>query len=173
MDHFFEKLGIATRLLAEVDLHGSIESGYIVSNIMVAIAHEQIRFGFDDAARPVCFWTWAYLAPDVERRLMTSSTVSLHMSEWNEGGNLWIVDFVAPHGHLRSIIEYMHRYFSPAASSGYSMRRYKDGAVRKINGWGTEHMPRPRNNEFRLPDTAFAESKTSWLQQRQMHDKDK
>lgn len=166
MDHFFEKLGIATRLLAEADLRGSIHSGYIVSNIMVAIAHEQIRFGFDDAARPICFWTWAYLAADVERRILSSNDASLHLSEWNEGGNLWIIDFVAPHGHLRSIIEYMHRYFSPGHSRGYSMRRREDGAVRKINGWDCGRAQKLNQTEFRLPDTAFADSKTSWLEQK-------
>jgi hemolysin-activating ACP:hemolysin acyltransferase len=169
MDHFFEKLGIATRLLAESDLRGAVKSGYIVSNIMTAIAHEQIRFGFDDAARPICFWTWAYLAPDTERRMRSSKEADLHLSEWNEGGNLWIMDFVAPHGHIRSIIEYMHRFFADGNRVGYSMRRRDDGVPRKINGWDLtrDQLRMSNGSEFRLPDLAFADCKTTWLNQKQ------
>jgi hemolysin-activating ACP:hemolysin acyltransferase len=59
-----------------------------------AIRHEQIHFFFDDAGQACGYVTWAWLAADSERRLLHDPDVLLHISEWNEGSSLWILDFV-------------------------------------------------------------------------------
>lgn len=49
--------------------------------------------------------TWAFLADDVEVRWRSQTTGMWHLSEWNEGDTLWIVDFVALPGSLRACID--------------------------------------------------------------------
>jgi cytolysin-activating lysine-acyltransferase len=68
-----------------------------------AIEHEQVQFYFNDNGKVVGYVCWARLSPDVELRLLRGH-IELHISEWNEGEVFWIVDLVAPFGHLRRIL---------------------------------------------------------------------
>ena len=71
--------------------------------IMPAVAMDQVKIIYDQKRhRPVGYVTWAFVAPDVEQRLLQDRDAPLHLSEWNEDGNLWIMNLVAP-GYCREI----------------------------------------------------------------------
>lgn len=63
-----------------------------------AIQLEQILFWFNRKGAPTGYISWAYLSEEVVRKFHEEPAYKLHLSEWNEGDNLWIVDFVAPLG---------------------------------------------------------------------------
>jgi cytolysin-activating lysine-acyltransferase len=95
---------------------------------------EQIHFFSDRSGALAGYMTWAFLADDVERRLLTDPDVLLHISEWNEGDTLWIMDFVAFRGHLRSCLMEAATLF-PGHAFASSLRRRDDGSVRKVSRW--------------------------------------
>jgi cytolysin-activating lysine-acyltransferase len=86
-------------------------------------------------SHPVGYVTWAFLAPDVEERWKTDPEVSLHPSEWNEDGNLWIMDFLAEPGFCADIVEFIQQELFPGHQQAYALRRNDDGSVRKISCW--------------------------------------
>lgn len=91
-------------------------SGFQLVNIKCwlepAIAHNQIMFCFDRIGNPVGYVTWAYLAPDSENRLLHDPKFLLNFSEWNEGGNTWIIDFCFPRGGVLSAAKMVKKHLS-------------------------------------------------------------
>jgi len=70
----------------------------------VAIALDQMKIYFGIAGNPVAFISWALLSDDVENRILRTKSMSLHISEWNEGEALWIVDFMSLPGYAAQIL---------------------------------------------------------------------
>lgn len=94
----WEPLGFACSLIAHSELHSKLPISYLTRVINAALKHRYIKFYFDHEGNASGYVIWAYLAPDVERRIMQRGWWDLHESEWNEGDSLWIVDLVAPYG---------------------------------------------------------------------------
>jgi hemolysin-activating ACP:hemolysin acyltransferase len=86
-------------------------------------------------SEPVGYVTWALLAPDVEHRWLHDPQVLLHESEWNEGENLWIMDFLALPGYCEDIVEFIEQNMFAGYSEARSVRRNADGTVRKVSTW--------------------------------------
>ena len=99
-----------------------------------AVLLKQIHFFSDAGGNLVGYMTWAFLAEDTERRLTHDPEVLFHLSEWNEGERLWIMDFVLLDGKFRSFLTEAFALF-PKATVAKSLRRYDDGRVRKITTW--------------------------------------
>jgi len=78
--------------------------------------------------------TWALLAEDTEERLIHDPRVLFHLSEWNEGERLWIMDLVLIDGSVRESLKEACSLF-PNFRSAKSLRRRKDGTVRRVTIW--------------------------------------
>jgi cytolysin-activating lysine-acyltransferase len=101
-----------------------------------AIITNQLEIFFDaDSSNPVGYITWALLAPDVEHRWINDPKVVLHDSEWNEGHNLWIMDFLALPGYCEDIVEFIEENLFAQHSQAFSLRRDAKGVVRKLSCW--------------------------------------
>jgi len=74
-----------------------------------AIVHRQIKFVFDVSGEPVAYLTWAYLKNDTVERLIHDPYFRLHSSEWNEDGDMWILDFCCKPGYGRVVINYLKK----------------------------------------------------------------
>ena len=97
-----------------------------------AIRHNQIRFFFlDEGTTAVGYVTWARLAADTEHRLIHDPSVLLHLSEWNEGDRLWILDFVLLKGNVRSRLREIESLFAHEERINF-LRRNDDGTVRSV-----------------------------------------
>ncbi|WP_122278139.1 toxin-activating lysine-acyltransferase [Pseudomonas syringae group genomosp. 3] len=97
-----------------------------------AIDHKQIMFFFDSAASPVGYVTWAHLAPDVEKRLLDDQCFFLNPSEWNEGGNTWIIDFCFPRGGVKEATTLLKDIFlDVGVDQVFWARRNNDYSLRK------------------------------------------
>lgn len=77
-----------------------------------ALQHEQIYFFRDEAGHVCGYMTWAWLAEYAERRLLDDPNVLLHISEWNEGDRLWILDFLVHRGDVRARIDEVRGVFA-------------------------------------------------------------
>lgn len=53
--------------------------------------------------------TWAYFSPEMSANFPKYDPPFLHISDWNEGYELWILDFVAPYGNARELANLLKR----------------------------------------------------------------
>ncbi len=107
-----------------------------------AVLHNQIHFFFrEEDRKPIGYFTWAFLASDVEQRLIHDPDVLFHISEWNEGESLWLMDMVLIAGDVRSRIREVHAMF-PDFIEARSLRRTEGGSVRNRRLWKRTRMAR-------------------------------
>ncbi len=96
-------LGHAIRILWMSPLRG-LDIASACRRIWPAIVLDQIEFLYDSRGIPVAFATWAFVNDTTAGFLGSADSFHLHMSEWNEGLNLWFIDLVAPNGQARNLI---------------------------------------------------------------------
>jgi hemolysin-activating ACP:hemolysin acyltransferase len=131
----YEKIGIATYLLCNTKLCSNLPVWYLSHRIVPAIKHRQIQILYNERNYPIAYLTWAFLSLDVEQRIINDPSASLHESEWNEGKNLWVLDFVAPYGNMLNLVRYAIKHFLPEHSYATALRCNTDGSLRKITLW--------------------------------------
>lgn len=95
----------------------------------------QYTLFYDASANLVGYMTWAFLAEDTEQRLIGDPAILLHLSEWNEGDRLWIMDFVVLNGDVRRFVQLGKNRLSQFEEAK-SLRRRDDGSIRKVTRWG-------------------------------------
>ncbi|WP_434558224.1 toxin-activating lysine-acyltransferase [Pseudomonas sp. Z5-35] len=101
-----------------------------------AIDHDQIVFFFDRAGSTVGYVTWAFLAPDSELRLLNDPRFLLDVSEWNEGGNVWVIDFCFPSGGVLSAVSLLKSHFRNKGVAQVSWARQDARAdMRKVSSY--------------------------------------
>jgi cytolysin-activating lysine-acyltransferase len=165
LDRKIEQLGLATKLVSESALHRNKPPILVFNSLIIpAIEHGHIHFAFAGTGNPIAFWIWALLAPDVEQRLIKNPHDVLHLSEWNEGENLWLLDLCAPHGFLNDIIFYIRTEMFRGFDRAYSLRFAKYGGVRKVSVWKRgAFSPKTYHRSTRaLPFNAFARTQTEY-----------
>lgn len=96
--------------------------------------HGQYHLFKDGSGNLVGYMTWAFLADDTERRLVGDPAVLLHLSEWNEGDRLWILDFVVLNQDVRRYVALARQVLAPHEQAR-SLRRREDGSLRKVMRW--------------------------------------
>jgi cytolysin-activating lysine-acyltransferase len=133
-DDYHQRLGMAAAMMTKSTEYCQYPIASLAVWIEPAILLNQIHF-FRDAGRNVIgYMTWAILAEDTEHRLIDDPAVLLHLSEWNEGDRLWIMDLVLIDGNLRTAMAEAFRCF-PQFDHARSLRRRSDGTVRKVTIW--------------------------------------
>lgn len=101
--------------------------------IQPAIHHKQIVFLFNKDSVPMGYVTWAHLAPDSQERLLNDPDFLLHPSEWNEGGNTWIIDFCFPCGNVRESIKKIKWVLKCGGITRvHWARRYTNHSIRRV-----------------------------------------
>lgn len=78
-----------------------------------AFRHDQIRVFENSAGDPVGFVVWAMLSQLTHDRLLETFDVRLHLSEWNDGDQLWILDFAVEGSSLQSVVDQCVKMFNP------------------------------------------------------------
>lgn len=130
----YSALGAAVDAMARSDEYCQYPMACVTLWVEPAIWHEQIHFFRDDSGQVCGYMTWAWLAEDTERRLLQDSNVVLHISEWNEGERLWILDFLVHTGDVRRWIREARALFGEVTEAK-SLHRRDDGSVRKVVTW--------------------------------------
>jgi cytolysin-activating lysine-acyltransferase len=102
--------------------------------IRPAVLLDQYCLLSDASGNTVGYMTWAFLAEDTEKRFIGDTSVLLHLSEWNEGDRLWIMDFVVLNSDVRHFLKIARTLF-PGQAEATSLRRRDDGSVSKVTHW--------------------------------------
>jgi len=130
----YQRLGMVSAAMAQSPLYCQYPVACIRFWIEPAILLNQIKFFFDVSGNLAGYMTWAFLAEDTEHRLIHDSDVLLHISEWNEGNRLWILDMVVLNGDGKLFANQARKLF-PKFSEARSLRRRDDGSVRRVVLW--------------------------------------
>lgn len=98
-------VGAAALLLAsDAEWKGDLGS-FIMEEIVPAYRHGKLAFFLNFDRVPVGFITWAHLSEEAENRLLSTLDPWLHISEWNEGPELWVRWLYLPKPLLREGIQ--------------------------------------------------------------------
>jgi cytolysin-activating lysine-acyltransferase len=130
----------------------------------IACLHAWIRpalllgqFGLiqDRNRRSIGYLTWAYLSAATEERLVNDPEVLLHLSEWNEGERLWVLDMLIVEGSLWPIKSVLPELLAHPDEVRY-LRRSPEGEVRKVVRWTSKTARSPASNKvsYRMSSVA-------------------
>lgn len=100
-----EFLGFVMSMAAHSALNNRTAISTLVERAKTAYGLGMAHLFFNSYGQCVGYISWAHIARDVEQRFLSTPDASLHISEWNEGNSLWVIDFVVPFGSLRYVLE--------------------------------------------------------------------
>lgn len=84
--------GQLSTLLCALPSHRNRYIGSLVDVYWPAFQHQRLRLFADDLENVYGFVAWADVDDACHARIVQSAQIRLHISEWNEGRNRWIVD---------------------------------------------------------------------------------
>lgn len=131
---FYHRLGLAAATTMRSGKYCEYPIACLEVWIEPAILLNQIHFFYDLGGNLTGYMTWALLAEDTELRLIHDPEVLFHLSEWNEGDRLWVMDLVLIDGNIQNVLKEAFSLF-PTFSLAKSLRRRDDGTVRKVTTW--------------------------------------
>lgn len=122
------QLGLAAQLMFQSSRHQKYPLSYLNHVVEPALRHDQLKFYYDFRGEPVAYVIWAYLTADVENRFLSDGFWKLHISEWNEGSHLWVIDLVAKPGLARRVLR---RFSTDVLTNEKAVRyfRYRGDSV--------------------------------------------
>jgi hemolysin-activating ACP:hemolysin acyltransferase len=97
-----------------------------------AVRLNQIGFLYNSRGSPVAFATWAFVTNAVAQSLLADPNYQMDISEWNEGDQLWLVDFVASVGEAHNLVRKLRTVYLPGAWRVRGIRRYADGRQPRV-----------------------------------------
>lgn len=122
-------------------LHSPLHRGWPIMltevNILPPIQHKQFRLYHDEKGRPIGFVSWAWLSNEVEKEYATG-TYRLKPKDWVSGDNAWIIDFIAPFGHVMAVRKHLRRerVFARADGVCKAFRRVKGEEAIRVMQFG-------------------------------------
>jgi cytolysin-activating lysine-acyltransferase len=99
-------LGIAAQLLVDTP-RDRLSIAALIAWLAAPIKLGQILFLTSWERIPLGFATWAYLTPRGLARMASGEQDLPLLEDWNEGGELWLVDVVAPYGHAAELMRHL------------------------------------------------------------------
>lgn len=103
----------------------------------------QLHLFFDETDRQLQgYMTWAWFSDKTEQRWKAGTMDAIHISEWNEGKRLWIIDFVTLPGYTEICVRRASSVF-PVGTVAYALaRRAAEGIINTIAWERVDHKPR-------------------------------
>lgn len=129
---FYGRLGIATLLLEKSPYHSQWALYDADIELVLPLYLNQCKFYFNSQQNPVAFVTWSNITNSTKKKLINGGQMALE--DWNNGPLLLFNDFVAPFGHAQEIVKDLRNLDWPC-DIAFSLRRAKDGSVKKVNYW--------------------------------------
>lgn len=123
-------LGQIVQLMLGHDAYSRVPMRNISVWILPALYHGQIKVIYGTEGNPIAFITWATFSAITASRIYRDATFLPHISEWNEGGNLWIMEVFGTPGSFPSIKAFLRDELSVAypSISWVSQRRKSHSA---------------------------------------------
>lgn len=131
---YYASTGFALELLAQSPYHKQHKIGdYFRTEILPALWVNQARFYLTEEGIPTAMVTWAWLNEDVQEEVHATGR-ALTRDEWKCGDRLFFNDWITPYNNIRKVLHDMtHNIFPDQIAT--SLRRNRDGSVRRINRW--------------------------------------
>jgi len=104
----------------------------IALQTMPALRVNQMCVIRNTRGEPVGYAIWAFLSDEVAAEMSTNPDRLLHYSEWNEGLNAWIIDFVALPGIARALAAMLRNGPLKGFDRFHGVRTRADGSIRKV-----------------------------------------
>lgn len=95
-------LGDIVTLMTQSPTHANYKIQHFSSVVLPPVQLNQFRIYHDAKKRPVGFVSWAMLSKEVEDKFLNHAT-PLTLEEWASGDIIYIMEFIAPHGHAQKI----------------------------------------------------------------------
>jgi len=130
---FYSRLGIAILLMEQSPYHKQWPLYDAELELVPPLHLNQCKFYFDPQQNPVAFVTWSSITEATKNKLVNQGG-QMQWDDWNNGDLLLFNDFVAPFGHTREILKDLRNQDWPNEIA-FSLRRAKDGSVKKVNYW--------------------------------------
>ncbi len=132
-------LGAMSFLAAFSPFHQPRSHAQVIAGLEPALRLGQYRI-FRSGGYPRAFVTWAGLAPAAERRLaLDHRTLEAH--QWNSGTSKWIIDLVAPFGHLEEVLGVLAQ--KPDVRRVRTLWHNRPGTRYRIIEWTRDHDGAP------------------------------
>lgn len=122
-------IGEVTSLLLLSKVHRKYQIRDIADIILPAIDLGQYRIYRNAQKQPVAFVTWGYFDEKTEAEYLNGKTV-LSKSELKSGDILYMLDFIAPYGHAKKVINDLRSNVFPN-SEAKSLHFIEQGKHRK------------------------------------------
>lgn len=136
-------LGIAAKLLVNAG-GGRLSIASLIGWLETPIRLGQILFLTSWERIPLGFATWAYLTPRTLQRMASGEQDLPLLEDWNEGADLWLVNFVAPKGHSSELIRHLraqlgstHDVVHYRRNDRYHCARFRPALIPSYPPWGT------------------------------------
>lgn len=94
-----EVLGSTVWLWMHSPAHRELPLHTLPTALLPAIKHRQFVLG-SEAGKPVFYVAWANFSADAEQRYASRHPLLLPEADWNGGDRMWILNMVAPFGHM-------------------------------------------------------------------------
>jgi len=121
--------GRALRLLSRAPFRRDLSLKEVVRNLWPPVKLGQIEFLYNSHGEALAFATWAYLTPEVAELFRVNADYRLELHEWNEGDQLWIVDFFSPYGGTRNLCTKLRRSRFLRFQTVHAVRSYANDKV--------------------------------------------
>lgn len=116
---YFKLLGKVVSVMLQCPAHRRLQIAAIGLWIDPALLLEQVEVVDDGRGEAVAYLCWAMVSDDVLRRLRMGEQSVLHVSEFNEGTNFWIIDFACRPNTFHRSVRSLYRALSSHAVSGH------------------------------------------------------
>ncbi len=145
-----EAFGAATWLWMQAATRRDAPLKWLSTLLLPPIAQRQFLIA-SEAGRPVFYLSWARFSAAAEHRYVNEPHAALTADDWCSGDRLWIVDWIAPFGHTRTMYRLLKsqlfaarwmRYLSHrGAERGLRIRTFVGDAVNRAESraWCRAH----------------------------------
>ena len=130
-----QDLGYISELMANNRTYRVFPIACLQLWIVPPLALGQARVFFDEKGRAVGYITWAFLSKEVADRWVNDPRFILHLSEWNEGGDLWIMDFFAVPGFAKIVFNEVRKEMFSDEKFAFSVRKSSPIGSRRVIRW--------------------------------------
>jgi cytolysin-activating lysine-acyltransferase len=135
-----EKLGLALQVIFRRGCYLDYPLASIKAWLYPAAQVQQLHIFVGKDQRLLGYMTWAWFVEETEIRWRRGAIDILHISEWNEGDRLWILDFVAMPGHGR-LCAWLASSLFPEGTVAHSLPRRSATPTDSIIRWTSRYHP--------------------------------
>jgi len=116
------------KLLRDSDIHCSWSVEDIQRVLLPLIKKRQVMFAYKNDII-IAMVTWAFIDPDVAQGYINKTQKLTSESLTGNTGDLWAIDFIAPYGNVKEVIQSFTKRFKelhPEHTNAKMFRRTKD-----------------------------------------------